>query len=460
MSMPWTASQIVAEVHEGAMTAEAAVARSLAAIAERDPQLNCFTKVLGDEALADARALDADPERLQAAPLAGVPFAVKDLFDIEGQTTRAGSAIHASRPAATRDATLVDRLRQAGAILLGSLNMDEFAYGFSTENAHYGATRNPHDPQRIAGGSSGGSASAVAARMVPLSLGSDTNGSIRVPAALCGVYGLKPTYGGLSKAGTTQFVASLDHVGHFTLTADDLLLAYGCMAGHDSRDPTRLRTCDSIARCADLGRLRVGILGGWFRQGAIDEAIEATEKVAAGFAHVRATKLDQSDRARSAAYCITAAEAGNLHLPSLRSQAAGFDPATRNRLIAGALLPASIYLEAQRFRTVYRKIAMELFEQFDVLLAPSTPCAAPRIGQSHFEVAGEQVLVRPNLGIFTQPISFIGLPVVSVPVCLPGKLPLGVQLIGRPGSDRNLLTIASALEREGCCGALTLEELE
>jgi Asp-tRNA(Asn)/Glu-tRNA(Gln) amidotransferase A subunit family amidase len=279
-----------------------------------------------------------------------------------------------------------------------------------------------------------------------------------VPAALCGIYGLKPTYGGLSRAGTTPFVASLDHVGHFARTAEDLLLAYDCMAGHDPRDPVSRVNFSSVGMPGKLSSLCVGVLDDWFQKGATDEAAAATARVAKGFADVRPATLPEADRARSAAFCITAAEGGNLHLPALRTQAEGFDPATRNRLIAGALLPAAVYVEAQRFRSVFRKSAMKLFDQFDVLLAPSTPCSAPYTGQTHIEIGGEPVLVRPNLGIFTQPISFIGLPVVNLPICLPGKMPLGVQLIGKPGSDRALLAIAAALEAAGCCAARELEE--
>ena len=211
----------------------------LTRIRREDGAVNAFTTVLADRALAQARGVDAvvgaggDP-----GPLAGVPVAAKNLFDIEGITTLAGSIIEAGKPPAAADAPLVARLQASGAVLLGALNMDEYAYGFTTENSHYGPTRNPHDPARVAGGSSGGSAAAVAAGLVALSLGSDTNGSIRVPSSFCGVYGLKPTFGRLTRRGTYPFVHSLDHVGPFARTVADLALAYDVCQGPDPRSPT------------------------------------------------------------------------------------------------------------------------------------------------------------------------------------------------------------------------------
>jgi len=206
-----SAFDIAAQVRDGDVTARAITEATLASIEKRDGALNAFTAVTADRALAAADAVDsARAVGKPLGPLAGVPFAVKNLFDIEGLPTLAGSKIRRDAPSPTRDATLVQRLTAAGAILVGALNMDEFAYGFVTENAHDGPVRNPHDPTRIAGGSSGGSAAAVAAGLVPLTLGSDTNGSIRIPAGLCGVFGLKPTYGRLSRQGVFPFVESLD----------------------------------------------------------------------------------------------------------------------------------------------------------------------------------------------------------------------------------------------------------
>ena len=214
-----TAADIAAAVAAGRSTAESVVAAALARIRERGPQFNAFTVVTEERALARARALDEARARREALPpLAGVPFAVKNLFDIAGLTTLAGAKINRDAPPAKRDATIIRRLEAAGAVLVGALNMGEYAYDFTGENMHYGPSHNPHDLKRMTGGSSGGSAAAVAGGLVPLALGSDTNGSIRVPASLSGLFGLKPTFGRLSRAGTFPFVASLDHVGPLART--------------------------------------------------------------------------------------------------------------------------------------------------------------------------------------------------------------------------------------------------
>ncbi|MCX7595872.1 MAG: amidase family protein, partial [Fischerella sp.] len=210
------AVSIATAVCQAKISAVEVTQAALQRIAARDRELNCFTTVTAETALADAKRIDKEiAEGKNSGLLAGVPFAVKNLFDIAGITTLAGAKINAENPPARRDATAVARLKQAGGILVGALNMDEYAYGFVTENFHYGVTRNPHDFKRVAGGSSGGSAAAVAAGLVPLTLGSDTNGSIRVPAALCGVLGFKPTYGRLSRAGVALFSSSFDHIGPF-----------------------------------------------------------------------------------------------------------------------------------------------------------------------------------------------------------------------------------------------------
>jgi len=232
------ALSIAAAVRGGTLSAVEVAEATLARIAARDPALNSFTAVTEARALADARAVDVALARGDdPGPLAGAPFAVKNLFDVAGLVTIAGSKIDRERPPATADATIVRRLAAAGAVLVGALNMYEYAYGSTTENTHYGPAHNPHDPARVAGGSSGGSGAAVAGGLVPLALGSDTNGSIRVPASLCGIFGLKPTYGRLSRAGARLFAASLDHVGPLARSVGDLAATYDAMQGPDPRDP-------------------------------------------------------------------------------------------------------------------------------------------------------------------------------------------------------------------------------
>jgi AtzE family amidohydrolase len=437
----------------GETTATAVIETTLANIDQRDRPLNCFTDVIRDRALARAAQVDAALQAGQpVGPLVGVPFAVKNLFDIAGVVTRAGSTINLDQAPAQQDATAIARLESAGAILVGALNMDEYAYGFVTVNHHDGATPNPHDPRRVAGGSSGGSAAAVAAGLVPFTLGSDTNGSIRVPAGLCGVYGLKPTYGRLSRAGTQLFSASLDHIGPFARSVWDLATCFDALQGTDDRDPvcTR-RSPQPTLPCLSnpLPPLRVGILDDHFARGMTADVATALEQVAAALgAHQRIT-LPEAARARAAAYLITACEGSQLHLNRLRQRPLEFDPATRDRFLAGALMPGAWYLQAQRLRQWFRDRVHAVWQSVDVLLAPTTPCVAPFLDQETMEIEGASVLVRPHLGLYTQPLSFIGLPALSVPVAGDRPLPIGVQLIAAPYQEAKLLQVAAHLERQG-----------
>jgi 1-carboxybiuret hydrolase len=307
----------------------------------------------------------------------------------------------------------------------------------------------------MTGGSSGGSGGAVAGGLVPIALGSDTNGSIRVPASLCGIFGLKPTYGRLSRAHTFPFVASLDHVGPLARSTRDLALAYDAMQGHDPDDPVCVdRPGEPVVPLIARGSegLRIAIAGGYFRAGAFPEARTALDRVAAALGVAGEIELPEARRARAAAYVITAAEGGALHLARLRMRARDFDPAVRDRLIAGALIPAAHVAKAQKFRRWYREQVLTLFGEVDALLAPATPCTAPLIGQQTFVLDGIELPVRANLGVFTQPISFIGLPVVTVPVPLK-PLPIGVQIIAAPWREDIALRIAHALEEAGVVGA-------
>src|SRR5262245_5992829 len=275
---------IAADVRARRATARETTVAALARIRDRDPGLNCFSAVLEEDALRDAAAVDAAiAAGRDAGPLAGVPFAVKNLFDVRGLVTLAGSRINAGHAPASRDATVVGRLRGAGAVLLGVLNMDEYAFGFTTENSHYGPTRNPHDPARVAGGSSGGSAAAVAAGLVPFTLGSDTNGSIRVPSSLCGIYGLKPTYGRLSRAGAALFGISFDPVGPLASSVRDPAAAYDVMQGPDPTDPVcaghPVEPCLPLLGEGTEG-LRIAVADGHFATRGEPEVFAAVESVA------------------------------------------------------------------------------------------------------------------------------------------------------------------------------------
>jgi 1-carboxybiuret hydrolase len=451
-----TASSIVSAVSSGQIDAVSIIEAALGRIRERDSMFNSFTAVTERRALLRAQAIDAARARGESAgPLTGVPFAVKNLFDIAGLSTLAGSRINRDNPPAGRDATLIERLEGAGAILLGALNMGEYAYDFTGENVHDGAVRNPHDLERMSGGSSSGSAAAVAGGLVPLSLGSDTNGSIRVPSSLCGIFGLKPTYGRLSRARTFPFVASLDHLGPFARTARDLALAYDAMQGFDPDDPVCVdRPTEPATPSLEMGAqgLRVAVASDYFK--CKNSAVCcAVERVATALGADREIKVPEAERARSAAFIVTATEGASLHLGRLRTRASDFDPAVRDRLLAGAMAPASLVVKAQKFRRWYRAQVLPLFNEFDAILAPATPCTAPLIGQQTFMHGDVELPVRANLGLYTQPISFIGLPVVAAPVPLE-PLPIAVQIIVAPWREAVALRLAHALESTGVAAAM------
>ncbi len=455
-SAPLSASEIVKAVSSGRLSALEVADAAFARIAQHDEILNSFTDVTADRARAKARAVDAAiGAGKNVGPLAGVPFAVKNLFDVKGLPTRAGSKINRDLRPAARDATLIERMEAAGAVLVGALNMGEYAYDFTGENVHDGPSRNPHDPARMSGGSSGGSGSAVGGALVPIALGSDTNGSIRVPSSFCGIFGLKPTYGRLSRARSFPFVASLDHLGPFARNVRDLALAYDAMQGPDPDDAactTRAIEPTATLLTQNIGGLRIAIAGGHFQKNLFPEAIEAVAHVAKALSVNRVVEIPEAARARAAAYIITTTEGASLHLDRLRKRPNDFDPAVRDRLIAGAMVPAALVDRAQKFRRWYRAKLMEIFKSVDVLIAPATPCVAPKLGQVNFTLDGAELPVRANIGIHTQPISFIGLPVVAVPVALE-PMPIGVQLIAPPWREDIALRVAYALERMGAVAA-------
>jgi len=451
-----SALQIAQAVTGRKISALGVTEAALARIAKHDPVLNAFTDVTADRARAKARAVDAAVTAGQnPGPLAGVPYAVKNLFDVQGLPTRAGSKINRDLAPSPRDATLIERLDAAGAVLVGALNMGEYAYDFTGENVHDGPSRNPHDVTRMTGGSSGGSGGAVGGCLVPLALGSDTNGSIRVPSSFCGIFGLKPTYGRLSRARSFPFVASFDHLGPFARSVDDLALAYDAMQGPDPEDAacaTRPAEPVTPLLAQDIGGLRIAIAGGYFQNNVFPEAVEAVARVAKALGATRTIEIPEAARARAAAYVISTTEGASLHLDRLRQRPGDFDPAVRDRLLAGAMIPAPLVDRAQKFRRWYRASVLELFKSVDVIIAPATPCVAPKLGQVTFVLDGVELPVRANIGIHTQPISFIGLPVVAVPVPLQ-PMPIGVQIIAAPWREDIALRVAYALERAAVVSA-------
>ena len=446
---------MAAAVAAGEVSARDLLAASVAQIDGTDARVNAFTSRTLERAVVEADAVDAARRRGEAlGPLAGVPYAVKNLFDIEGVVTLAGSKINRHDAPASTDAFLVQRMKAAGAVLVGALNMDEYAYGFTTENTHYGPTRNPHDLRRVSGGSSGGSGAAVAAGQVSIALGSDTNGSIRVPASLCGVWGLKPTFGRLSRRGTYPFVYSVDHLGPFASSLAGLALAYDALQLPDPLDPG----CHALkvqpvlpALSEGVEGLRIGILGGYFHDNAGPAAREAVANAAMALGATDQVLWPDAALARAAAFITSASEGGSLHLADLRTRPDDFEPLSVDRFIAGALQPAHWYVRAQRFRRVYRDRVNALFKDWDLLLTPATPVSAPVIGTEWLDINGVEQPCRASMGLLTQPISFAGCPVVAAPLWPSGTggMPVGVQIIAAPWREDLAFRAAQLLSGAG-----------
>ncbi|MEB5707517.1 AtzE family amidohydrolase [Pantoea anthophila] len=440
-------------IRQGEISAREVAEQTLQAIEQHNPALNAWTEITGPRMLKEASAVDAQRQRGESLPpLAGIPYAVKNLFDVAGHSTLAGARLFSDRPAAQADAFAIGKLRHAGALLSGMLNMDAYAYGFTTENSHYGPTRNPRDLSRVAGGSSGGSAAAVAAGLVHFSLGTDTNGSIRVPASLCGIFGLKPTFGRLSRSGSHPFVASLDHIGPLARRVEDLALVYDLLQGADPADAFQaVRPPEATLPGLLQGSegLRCGVLGGFFARWCDEDARAAVATVAAALEAQEEVVMPEAELARSAAFIMTAAEGGNHYLPALRQKPEVFEPNSRERLLAGAMMPGAWYVQAQRFRRHFQQQVLPLFDRFDVLIAPATPCSAITIGQQTLSIQGESLPAKASMGMLTQPISFLGLPVCTVPLATRSGLPIGLQLIARPFNEAAALRAAWTLEQRG-----------
>jgi aspartyl-tRNA(Asn)/glutamyl-tRNA(Gln) amidotransferase subunit A len=475
MSTLWelTGAEIRRRVAAREVSCEEVIGAHLDRSAAVDPGLGAFLLLLADRALERARSLDRALAAGEPAPLlAGVPVAVKDVLDIEGLPTTCGSRIlEGYRPPFT--ATAVARLEAAGAIVIGKTNMDEFAMGSSTENSAYHPTRNPWDLERVPGGSSGGSAAAVAARLAPVALGTDTGGSIRQPAALCGVVGLKPTYGRVSRYGLVAFASSLDQVGPFARTVEDMALVFSVLAGHDPLDSTSARR-DLPDLVAALGGgvsgLRLGVPWGFLSEGVhmetmarFREALAALEEAGARVVEVAlphlphaiatyyivATAEASSNLARydGVRYGQRAGEVSDLKGMYGQSRDRGFGAETKRRIILGTFVLSSgyydaYYLQAQKVRTLIRRNFDKAFETCDVVATPTSPTPAFRLG----EKTGDPLQMY-LADIFTVPANLAGIPGLSLPCGLAAALPVGLQLLGRPFDEETLLRVGAAYQR-------------
>lgn len=439
-SVPWDSlSDTAARVRAREVSPVALVEEALSRIAARDADLNAFQLVLAEQALAEARAA----EREIAAggwrgPLHGVPVAIKDLLDLAGTPTTAGSKLLDGGPR-DRDAAAVERLRRAGAIVVGKTRLAEFAYSPGSNNPHYGPTRNPHDATRDAGGSSSGSGAAVAAGMVFAALGSDTGGSVRIPAALCGIVGLKPTFGRVSLAGAVPLAWSLDHVGPMTRTVRDAALLLEAIAGHDPDDPrTGVLPVPDTSEALSLGvrGLRIGVLGddGEHEPLGTSEAEQTWRTGLDALAGAGATLVSvdlpvlASLRVVNGAVC--AMEAAAFHRPMLRTRSKDYGEFARLRLLSAHAYAPGAFIRAQQVRAAGRREFEERCRGFDLLSTPTMPGPAPRLGV-------------PASTRFTAPFNLLGWPAISVPVGRTAEgLPLGLQLVGRPWEEATVLRAA------------------
>ena len=426
-------------------------------IAALDAGLRCFITVTADAAMESARAAETElAAGRELGPLHGVPFALKDLFDTSGVRTTGGSKILADRVPA-EDATVTRRLRGAGAILLGKLTMHEFAYGPEGLNVHYGTSRNPWDAaeERIPGGSSSGSGVAVAAGLAPVALGSDTGGSIRIPASLCGITGLKPTYGRVSRAGVLPLAWSMDHAGPMTRSALDAALVLRVLAGYDPADSTTsvLPVPDyAAALTGNVKGLRVGVLRASFLDASAPEIRQAVETAVKAFQSLGAVvddvTLEHVGSVAAGAMAIVASEALAYHSDWLRRRPGDYQPDVLERLRAGVFVSGVHYVRGQQARALVRAEVDQVLAKRDVLLSPATPIAATRVGEMDAAGGDGPVDVRSALLRFTRPFNFSGHPACALPCGFTsGGLPIGLQIVGRPFDEATVLRAADAYQR-------------
>lgn len=449
MNQPYaTCLQIAAAVSQGQQSALEVANAALARAAKLQDTYRAFITLTPELARKQAANVQVRLKAGEKLPLAGVPFAVKDLMHVTGYPTTCGSKVLRDSKS-TSDANVVRKLVQAGAVLIGKLNMHEFAFGFSGENPHYGDCKNPWDLTRMPGGSSSGSGVAIATGICPLTLGSDTGGSIRMPSALNNLVGLKPTYGRVSRAGVLPLSWSMDHVGPMARTVEEVALALRIMAGSDpDDDSTSNQTVPDYPGFLQgrLKGLKIGIQHGWFMESlepaVADAFTKALDKLKALGAQLVEVNLPHLSEVVGAHRAIIFSEASSYHRPLLEKQSADYGDAIRPLLQTGLFLTAVEYLHAQRVRRLVRAAWKPVFDQIDALATPTLPMLAPKWGQQVAKLpGGEKPLVRAVLD-FTLPFNLSGNPAVSVPCGLADGQPIGLQLVGKPFSEGTILRIA------------------
>jgi aspartyl-tRNA(Asn)/glutamyl-tRNA(Gln) amidotransferase subunit A len=443
-----TVAELARALHAGELSPTEAVQSYLDRIEALDGDVNAYITVRAEEALAEAEALERAPER---GPLWGVPVAVKDVIDVAGTPTTAASRILADS-VPERDAHVVSRLRAAGAILLGKLNLHEFAYGALTTSPHFGPARNPWSPDRVCGGSSGGDGAAIAAGLAAATLGTDTAGSIRIPACFCGATGLRPSTGRVSNRGVFPVAWSFDTVGPLARTAEDCALLLATVAGHDPGDPA---TVDAPVPpylqglSGGVRGLRIGVVSSLVERAdsriaaAVSEALDELRSLGAELLSVEPPLLERAGTIQQA---MQFQEATAAHNEWLRTRLPDYGEDVRARLLVGLFLPSTLYVTGQRARRVAFEEMQRVFDRVDVLAAPTMPVLPPRIGEETVEVEGREVPYRLALIPYNSPWSLVGSPVASVPCGLVEGLPVGLALVGRRLGEATVLRAAHAFQ--------------
>jgi Asp-tRNA(Asn)/Glu-tRNA(Gln) amidotransferase A subunit family amidase len=414
---------------------------SLTALAENRSLTNAFIYAEPVAARAAARAVDEERRRgVDRGPLHGMPVSIKDLIDIAGQLTTAASNVRKGH-LAVRDATVIQRLREAGAVILGKTNLHEFALGTTSEESAFGPVHNPHDPTRSAGGSSGGSAAAVATGMGQASIGTDTGGSIRIPAAACGVVGLKPSLGEVPTDGVVPLCPTFDHVGPITRSVEDAAALWSVLA---ARPLPRL---GALARSP----MMLGALAGYFTallDGDVRRAFDSSlARLRASGIAIESRAVQGSERIVDTYVNISLPEAAHYHAPTLDTRASDYQPAVRERLLKGRTISAVDYLAARDGREVLRRSVDAALERCDALVLPTLPIVAPKLGATEVTMDnGQTLLVRAAMLRLTQLFNITGHPAISLPIPTSG-LPVGLQLVGRRDRTEELLAVAAQVAR-------------
>ncbi len=460
MEIPHTLAGLAAVIRSGGLSPTEAVDAYLHRIERLDPSLNAFISVQGEEALARARAIER--QRGARGPLYGVPLAVKDLIDVKGVPTTAASRILADNVAGEH-AEVVRRLEGAGAIVVGKLNTHEFAYGPMTTSQHFGRARNPWDTARVTGGSSGGSGAAAAAGLVAGTLGTDTAGSIRIPAAFCGVSGIRPSSGLVPTRGVLPLSWSFDAVGPIARTAEDCALLLEAIAGHDPGDPATIDVPRPRAAALEGGMkdVVIGVVGELFDRGidprvaaVAEESVEVLRALGARVKRVDAPLLDAAGLAEQA---VQIPEATSLHLPWLQSRLADYGPDVRLRLLVGLFLDPTTAVTGQRLRRVVAERFAQVFRDVDLLVTPTMPIIAPRLEHGKLVIEGLELgdgsthvaddAVRLAIIRYTAPWSLIGCPALTIPCGFVGGMPVGLCLVGPRLGDELVLRAGHAFQQ-------------